>query len=75
MMSRNRSLARSLTLVVLSGVSVLSLALARSSPASASGPTGRGPVSLLTTIPIAEKNSLTAFDVSWVDPDTQLLYF
>jgi hypothetical protein len=76
MMSRNRLLTRSAILVVLSGFSVLSLTLtARTSPASPSRPLVKGPVTLLTTIPIAEKNRLTAFDVSWVDPDTQLLYF
>ena len=33
----------------------------------------RGPIRLLTTVPIP-KNPLVAFDISWVDPDSQRYY-
>jgi len=67
-MERKRSLTLSLFLVALVPVLLLS---AGSGGADEDNGRNGGSVSLLTTIPIP---GLVVFDISWVDPNTQLYY-
>src|SRR6266849_6922724 len=66
-MRRNCWLTRSLL--------VVALAVAGAGAARAEeGGRHRGAVKLLTTVPVPSGNHLVVFDISWVDPATQLYY-
>jgi hypothetical protein len=69
MVGKTRSASRWLIVLVVSGL-VSTAALA---PAAEEHGRDRGPLTLLTTIPIPN-SPLVVFDISWVDPDTQSYY-